>query len=66
MISLKFQLLALVGFSILALSSCVTERTVKDSSGNVIYSDTIIKRPHQSEEKTMEQVFDKEVELGVY
>jgi len=50
----------------LILPACITKRTVKDSSGNTIYSDTIIKRPNQSEEKTRQQVFDKEVELGVY
>ncbi|MFK5921090.1 MAG: hypothetical protein QM496_02855 [Verrucomicrobiota bacterium] len=48
----------------LTLTSCVAKRTVKDSSGNTIYSDTIIKKPFQSDTKTNQQVFDKEDELG--
>jgi len=63
-----FKLLALVlfTFSIIGLSSCVTRRTVKDGGGNTIYKETLIKRPFQSDKKTEQQVFDKEVELGVY
>lgn len=66
MIPRKTFLTILPAFLALTLPACVTKRTVKDSSGNTIYSDTIIKRPNQSEEKTMQQVFDKEVDLGVY
>ncbi len=66
MTPLKLLLLVLFGFSTVYLSSCVTRRTVKDSNGKTLYKETVIKRPYQSDERTMNQVFDRETELGVY
>ena len=56
----------LLGLSIFAsgLSGCVMERTVTDGSGEVIYQDTEVHAPFESEAKKREEVQKKERELG--
>ncbi|MBK1826261.1 hypothetical protein [Haloferula rosea] len=46
------------------LSSCVVERTVTDSSGNVIYQEPEMRTPFEDEKKRQQEVMEKERELG--
>lgn len=49
---------------LICLNSCVTERTVTDGSGTVIYQDTEMHTPFESEEKRRSEVMARERELG--
>ena len=53
----------LIGFGLM-VAGCITERTVTDESGNEIYSDTEIHAPFESEKKKLQEVEEKERELG--
>jgi len=46
------------------LSGCVVERTVTDGSGEVIYQDTEVHAPFESETEKDDEVRAKEEELG--
>jgi hypothetical protein len=48
----------------LTLSSCLVERTVTDSSGNVIYQEPEVHTPFESEQKREAEIDKKERELG--
>ncbi|MEM1083424.1 MAG: hypothetical protein AAGI48_04835 [Verrucomicrobiota bacterium] len=54
----------ILGCAVVLLSSCVYERTVTDSSGNVIYQEPEVHTPWESEEKKRQEVMEKEEELG--
>lgn len=49
----------------MALSACVTERTVTDGSGRVIYQDTEAHSPFESERQKQREVQDREQQLGL-
>lgn len=51
-------------FVVLVLGACVMERTVTDGSGELIYQDTEIHTPFESEKKKDAEVEKKERELG--
>ncbi|MGB6221274.1 hypothetical protein [Haloferula sp.] len=55
---------ALVALSAFCLSSCVTEETVTDGSGQVIYQEPVVHTPFESEQKKQEQTEQRERELG--
>ncbi len=40
------------------------QQTVRDASGDIIYQETVSGTPWQSEKKTLEQVEQRETELG--
>lgn len=50
---------------LMALSACVTERTVTDGSGRVIYQDTEAHSPFESERQKQREVQDREQQLGL-
>lgn len=53
------------GFSwLLLIPACVYERTVTDSSGQVIYREPEVHSPWESTEKKRQEVMEKERELG--
>lgn len=45
--------------------SCVTERTVTDGSGRVLYQDTEAHSPFESETRKQREVEEKERQLGL-
>lgn len=59
MIRLTFALLAAS-----LLSGCMVKRTVKDSSGQVIYSEPEVHSPFEKDAKKRQEVQEKEWELG--
>jgi len=59
---MSVRILLFLAFSF--LTGCVVERTVTDGSGQVIYQDTEIHAPFESETKKNEEVRAKEQELG--
>ena len=46
------------------VTSCVYERTVTDSAGNVIYQEPEVHTPWESDENKRQEVIEKERELG--
>lgn len=48
----------------LGLGACLVQRTVTDSSGEVIYQEPEVHLPFESEQKKQEEVMKKERELG--
>ena len=57
------RLLLVLPFT-LSFTSCLVERTVTDSTGEVIYSEPEVHLPFESEKKKEEQIEKKERELG--
>ena len=50
---------------LMSLSACVTERTVTDGSGRVIYQDTGARSPFESGKQKQREVEEKERQLGL-
>jgi len=60
------RILLLLAASVISglLCSCMVERTVTDSSGNVIYQEPEMRTPFEDETKRRQEVMEKERELG--
>lgn len=50
---------------LISLTACVTERTVTDGSGRVLYQDTEAHSPFESEQQKQREVEEKERQLGL-
>ena len=61
---MRFGVLLLLASAVVCLSGCVVERTVTDSSGNVIYQEPEVHTPFESTGKRQAEVDQKERELG--
>ena len=54
----------LISAAALASTSCLMQRTVRDSSGQLIYQEPEWHTPYESEEKKFREVEAKEEQLG--
>ncbi len=61
---MRSTFLLLLSAASLSFSSCLMQRTVRDSSGQVIYQEPEVHTPFESEEKKLKEVRKKEEELG--
>ncbi|MEN8681429.1 MAG: hypothetical protein ABF391_15400 [Akkermansiaceae bacterium] len=61
---MRFTSLLLLSAASLCFSSCLVQRTVRDSSGQLIYQEPEIHTPFESEKKRLKEVRKKEEELG--
>lgn len=60
---MHFMAWLILGLSLITCS-CMVERTVTDSRGNVIYQEPEMRTPFEDEAKREKEVAEKERELG--